>query len=62
MTQIEHLREQAVRAERLARSVLDILTVSRLLEASQEYQRLANEMECRARRGIEKTLGQEFHS
>jgi hypothetical protein len=41
MTQVEHLREQAARAERLARHVLDVVTIARLLEASKDYRRQA---------------------
>ncbi|QUS39075.1 hypothetical protein RPMA_09685 [Tardiphaga alba] len=51
MTQIEHLREQAQRAERLARNVLDVVTVSRLLEASEDYRRQADRLEQRSRCG-----------
>lgn len=51
MTQIEHLREQAQRAERLARNVLDAVTVARLLEASEEYRRQADHLEQRSRCG-----------
>jgi hypothetical protein len=56
MTQIEHLREQAERAERLARNVLDAITVARLLEASQEYRKQADRLEQRSRCG---TMAQE---
>lgn len=44
MTQIEHLREQAQRAERLARNMLDAATVTRLLEASEDYRRQADRL------------------
>ena len=56
MTQIEHLREQAQRAERLARNVLDAVTVARLLEASEDYRRQADRLEQRSRCG---TMAQE---
>jgi hypothetical protein len=56
MTEIEHLREQAQRAERLARNVLDAVTVTRLLEASAEYRSEANRLEQRSRCG---TMAQE---
>jgi hypothetical protein len=51
MTHIEHLREQAERAERLARNMLDAVTVTRLLEASADYRRQANRLEKRSRCG-----------
>lgn len=51
MTQIEHLREQAQRAERLARNVLDAVTVARLLQASEDYRQQADRLEQRARCG-----------
>lgn len=51
MTEIEHLREQAQRAERLARNVLDAVTVTRLLEASADYRNEANRLEQRSRCG-----------
>ena len=56
MTQIEHLRELAQRAERLARNVLDAVTVARLLEASEDYRRQADRLEQRNRCG---TMAQE---
>ncbi len=56
MTQIEHLREQAQRAERLARNMLDAATVTRLLEASEDYRRQADHLEQRSRCG---TMAQE---
>ncbi len=56
MTQIEHLREQAQRAERLARNVLDAVTVARLLQASEDYRRQADRLEQRNRCG---TMAQE---
>lgn len=56
MTQIEHLREQAQRAERLARNMLDAATVARLLEASEDYRRQADHLEQRSRCG---TMAQE---
>jgi hypothetical protein len=51
MTQIEHLREQAERAERLARNVLDAVTVAQLLEASEDYRSQADRLEQRSRCG-----------
>lgn len=51
MTRIEYLREQAQRAERLARNVLDAVTVARLLEASEDYRRQADRLEQRNRCG-----------
>lgn len=51
MTRIEYLREQAQRAERLARNVLDAVTVARLLEASEDCRRQADSLEQRARCG-----------
>ncbi|UGV25827.1 hypothetical protein E0H22_09095 [Rhodopseudomonas boonkerdii] len=51
MTRIEYLREQAQRAERLARNVLDAVTVTRLLEASEDYRRQADRLEQRNRCG-----------
>ena len=51
MQEIEHLREQALRAERLARNVLDAVTVTRLLQASQDYRRQADRLEQRSRCG-----------
>lgn len=45
MSQIQYLREQAARAERLARGVMDAVTVERLVEASREYRRLADCLE-----------------
>jgi hypothetical protein len=56
MTQIEHLREQAQRAERLARSVLDAVTVARLLDASEDYRQEADRLEQRSSCG---TMAQE---
>ncbi len=56
MTQIEHLRAQAQRAERLARNVLDAVTVARLLEASEDYRRQADRLEQCSRCG---TMAQE---
>lgn len=45
MSQVQYLREQATRAERLARGVMDAVTVERLVEASKEYRRLADRLE-----------------
>jgi len=51
MTRIEYLREQALRAERLAHNVLDAVTATRLLEASKDYRRQADRLEQRSRCG-----------
>jgi hypothetical protein len=45
MTRVQYLREQAIRAERLAKTILD--TVTRLVEASQEYRQEADRLEQR---------------
>jgi hypothetical protein len=45
MTEIEHLREQSRRAERLSRGVLDTLTVQRLLDAAQIYKQQADQLD-----------------
>jgi hypothetical protein len=45
MSQIRYLREQAARAERLARSAMDALTIERLIEASREYRLQADRLE-----------------
>jgi hypothetical protein len=45
MTEAQHLREQAARAERLASAALDRLTVDRLLAMSREYCALADQLE-----------------
>lgn len=45
MDRIQYFREQAARAERLARSVMDAVTVERLVEASREYRQLADRLE-----------------
>ena len=37
MGRIDHLKQQAVRAERLARQALDNLTVERLRQAARDY-------------------------
>ena len=46
MTEFQHLQEQAARAERLARSILDVVTVQRLQ---------AFAAECRAKAKLENT-------
>jgi hypothetical protein len=45
MSEIEHLRAAARRAERLARNVLDTLTIERLKEATRFYSNQADELE-----------------
>jgi hypothetical protein len=45
MSQIRYLREQAARAERLARSAMDSVTIDRLVEASREYRQRADRLE-----------------
>ena len=45
MTQAKQLRDQASRAERLARGALDILTIERLTALSVEYRRTADLLE-----------------
>jgi hypothetical protein len=45
MDRVEYLREQAVRAERMASPALDALTVARLLAMSREYRQRAEQLE-----------------
>ena len=45
MNRVQYLRDQAMRAERLARTILDAVTVSRLIEASHEYRQEADRLE-----------------
>ena len=45
MSEIEHLRAASRRAERLAKSILDTLTVERLREAARFYSNQADELE-----------------
>ncbi|MEZ0221491.1 hypothetical protein AB7714_29745 [Tardiphaga sp. 1201_B9_N1_1] len=45
MTRVQHLREQAIRAERLAKTILDAVTVTRLVEASHAYRQEADRLE-----------------
>jgi len=45
MTRAQHLREQAIRAERLARTIVDAVTVTRLVEASHAYRQEADRLE-----------------
>jgi len=47
MNRVQYLRDQAMRAERLARTILDAVTVSRLIEASHEYRQEADRLEQR---------------
>jgi len=44
-TQSDHFREQAARAERLARSILDEEASKRLVEASKEFRRQAEQLD-----------------
>jgi hypothetical protein len=44
MSKVQHLRDQAAKAERLARSVMDTLTAERLLAVSREYRLRAEEL------------------
>lgn len=62
MTQIEHLREQAQRAERLARNVLDAVTVARLLEASEDYRQQADYLERRVGQPLTPSVALSSHS
>ena len=45
MTRVQYLRDQAARADRLARGALDHLTIERLTAFSIEYRQLANQLE-----------------
>ena len=45
MTRVQYLREQAIRAERLAKTILDTVTVTRLVEASHAYRQEADRLE-----------------
>ena len=42
MTKVQYLRDQAARAERLARGALDNLTIERLTAFSIEYRQMAD--------------------
>ncbi len=44
MIEIQYLRMQAARAERLARATMDSLTIERLQSMSQDYQRQADQL------------------
>jgi hypothetical protein len=44
-SQSDHLREQAERAERLARSILDEEASKRLVEAATEFRRQAEQLD-----------------
>jgi hypothetical protein len=44
MSRVEHLREQAARADRLARAALDNLTTTRLRQAAKDYLREADQL------------------
>jgi hypothetical protein len=56
MTRVQHLREQAIRAERLARTITDAVTVTRLVEASHAYRQEADRLEQRETSDQAKTL------
>jgi hypothetical protein len=45
MTKVQQLRDQAAKAERLARGTLDNLTIERLMSMSAEYRHLADQLE-----------------
>jgi hypothetical protein len=45
MTRVQYLRDQAARAERLARGALDHLTIERLTTLSIEYRAMADMLE-----------------
>jgi hypothetical protein len=47
-SQSDHLREQAERAERLARSILDEEASKQLLQASREFRRQAEQLDERS--------------
>ncbi len=55
-TQSDHFREQAARAERLARSILDEETSKRLVEASKEFRRQAEQLDERPDKSVVKRL------
>jgi hypothetical protein len=57
MTQIEHLREQAQRAEWLVRNLLNALTVARLPEASEYYRSQIDNLEQSDRCGTRANAG-----
>lgn len=45
MSEIEHLRAASRRADRLARNMLDALTIERLKEAARFYSHQADQLE-----------------
>ena len=51
-SQSDYLREQAARAERLARSILDEEASKRLVEASKEFRRQAEELDERPDKSV----------
>jgi hypothetical protein len=53
-SQSDHLREQAERAERLARSILDEEASKRLIEASKEFRRQAEQLDERPDKSVVK--------
>jgi len=55
-TQSDHFREQAARAERLARSISDDEVSKRLLEASAEFRRQAEQLDERPDKSVVKRL------
>jgi hypothetical protein len=52
--QSDHFREQAARAERLARSILDEEASKRLVEASKEFRRQAEQLDERPDKSVVK--------
>jgi hypothetical protein len=54
--QSDHFREQAERAERLARSILDEEASKRLVEASKEFRRQAEQLDERPDKSVVKRL------
>jgi hypothetical protein len=55
-SQSDYLREQAERAERLARSILDEEASKRLVEAATEFRRQAEQLDERPGKSIVKRL------
>ena len=55
-TQSDHFREQAARAERLARSISDEEASKRLLEASAAFRRQAEQLDERPNKTVVKRL------
>lgn len=44
MSKVQHLRDQAAKAERFARQALDSLTIERLRAMAQDYQQQADQL------------------